>query len=416
MNRKLHIILFILTQCFVLNFAQVKNKDLPTLKKKAENAYYAKNYEESANYFSQIASVTKAAPDYYNTACVLSLAEKKEEAISMIQKAVDSGYKNYSNLSRDSDLDYIRSDSRFALLLKRLEKYDRITESTSDPEAAKVIYDDVQNFVRAFKMLSSNQDTAAILQKEYIAKGTPGLKMFIDKYGLSAKQLAQKIQEYPEDYSGIEAKLEWLKSREPVLRKYFKKLNTFIPMAIYPPTYFLVDRRRGMASGSIEGQLVTIEKKAADTVDVGIEGTIIHELVHLNQLHVIGSLNKYLAIYNDEKSLLAIAIREGIATYFAHLVTGEGKTAQRKYINRNEMEIWRRFETDMHGRETKDWVFGRQIYPDQPHDLAYVIGEKIVEYYYTHSLDLEIAVKEILAVTKYREFLEKSNYSNKFKK
>jgi hypothetical protein len=233
----------------------------------------------------------------------------------------------------------------------------QLTSSPTDPKEARIVYNDVTNFISAFKMLDSQSDTIQILQKHYIDKGTPGLKIFIEKYGLTASKLTARISQYPEDYAAVEIKLKWLQSRESTIRMYFKKLKTFIPSAVYPPTYYLIGRRRGIGSGSIEGQLISIEKQAVDTVDIGIEGHIIHELTHLNQLHAIGSLDKYLAIYNDEKSLLAICIREGVAEFFAELVTGEGKNDARSYLFKNELEIWRRFENDMYGKDTNDWVW-----------------------------------------------------------
>jgi tetratricopeptide (TPR) repeat protein len=414
MNYKLFIILFIFAQCFTLILAQEKSNDLSIIRKKANEAYSAKNYKEASTYFVELASHTNTANDYFNAACAHSLAENTEEAFKFLEKALDAGYSNYSNMSRDADLTNLRSDNRFSILLQRLKKYDRITESTMNPDEAKIVYEDVINFSNAFKMIHSTSDTVEILQKYYIDKGTPGLKIFIGKYGLTAELLADRIKKYPKDYSSVEVKLKWLQSIEPIIRSYFTKFKTFIPNAIYPPTYYLVGKRYGTNSGSIEGQLITVEKRAVDTVDVGLEGTIIHELTHLNQLHAIGSLDKYLAIYNDEKSLLAICIREGVANFFAELVTGEGKTEQRSYLVKHEMEIWRRFEADMYRRNTKDWVFANPVYQGQPRDLGYVMGEKIVEYYYKHSLDLKEAVDVILSITEYKEFLEKSQYRNKF--
>ncbi len=291
----------------------------------------------------------------------------------------------------------------------------QLTSSPTDPKEARIVYDDIENFIIAFKMLESNSDTIQVLQKNYIDKGTSGLKIFIEKYGLTASKLKTKISQYPEDYAAVGEKMKWLKSREPIIRLYFAKLKIFMPNAVYPPTYYLIGGRRGIGSGSVEGQLITIEKQAVDTVDVGIEGHIIHELTHLNQLHAIGSLDKYLAIYNDEKSLLAICIREGVAEFFAELVTGEGKTEARNYLARHEMEIWRRFKAEMYKSDTKDWVWKKPKYIGQPQDVGYVLGAKIVEYYYKHSTDPEEAVNEILSITDYKDFLEKSQYTSKFK-
>ena len=115
-----------------------------------------------------------------------------------------------------------------------------------------------------------------------------------------------------------------------------------------------------------------------------------------------------------EQSLLAICIREGVAEFFADLVTVEGKKEALRYLVKNEQEMWRRFQVDMCGSETKDWVWSKPVYEGQPQDIGYVIGSKIIEYYYKHSMYLDEAVREILSITDYKEFLEKKGYINKF--
>ena len=293
----------------------------------------------------------------------------------------------------------------------------QLTTNNQDPNKAKIIYDDIINFMNAIKMLDFSTDTLGVLQKNYIDKGTPGLKIYIEKYELDASSLAKAIRKNPEDYKALGKRLAWLKFEEDSIRSYFHKLKHFIPNAVFPPTYYLVGQRWGVGSGSIEGQLITIEKKAVDVVDPGIKAHIIHELVHLNQLQAIGSLKKYLAIYNDEKSLLAISIREGVAEFFAELITGEyTQNEAREYVLKNEREIWERFKTDMLGGETKDWMWKKPKNPEQPRDIGYVFGALIVEYYYKHATNLDQAVQEILAITDYNDFLQKSQYSNRFKK
>ena len=299
-------------------------------------------------------------------------------------------------------------------LLKNQTKA-QIVESSTVPAEAEIVYTDVQNFIHAYDLLNVDIDTIEVLQNEYINKGTPGLKIFIEKYGLSSEKLSLAIKNYPEDYKAINDKLNWLKTQEDSIRKYFEKLKQFIPNCVYPPTYYLVDTRRGIGSGSIEGQLITIEKEAIKIFDPGLKTHIIHELVHLNQLKAIGSLEKYLAIYNTEKSLLAITIREGVAEFFAELVTG--KYTQNEsyfYVRKHEHELWSKFSQEMYGKETGDWMWQKPKNPEQPRDIGYLLGALIVENYYKKSLDLNIAVFNILSITDYKNFLEISGYASKF--
>ncbi|MBT8387369.1 MAG: hypothetical protein KJO12_08140 [Ignavibacteria bacterium] len=291
----------------------------------------------------------------------------------------------------------------------------QLAGSSAEPTDAKIVYVDVQNFIQAFKMLEADIDTVDVLQKEYINKGTPGLKIFIEKYGLSAEKLSIAIKKFPEDYKAIDDKLKWLKTQEDSIRQYFKKIKYFIPNSVFPPTYYLVDIRRGIGSGSIEGQLITIEKEAKRIIDPGLKTHIIHELVHLNQLNAIGSLEKYLAIYNTEKSLLAITIREGVAEFFADLVTGKYTQDEAYFYTRKHEEgLWGQFSIEMNGKETGDWMWKKPNNPEQPRDVGYVLGALIVENYYKKSLDINEVVSEILSITDYKEFLEKSEYASKF--
>ncbi len=283
------------------------------------------------------------------------------------------------------------------------------------PSAAKIVYQDLFNFIQAHASLAENSDSVAILQTGYIDKATPGLKIFIEKYGLTAQKLSRAINRHPADYNAIEHKLKWLQTQEDSIRQYFAKCTYLIPDIIFPPTYYLVDMRRGIGSGSTEGQLITIEKEAKNIIDPGLKTHIIHELIHLNQLHAIGSLEKYLAIYNSEKSLLAITLREGVAEFFSELITGRYTQDQAYFFTRaNERQLWKKFNTMMYGRDTGDWMWKDPENPAQPRDVAYVLGALIVEHYYKHSLDINRAVSDILSITNYRQFLQYSGYANKF--
>jgi hypothetical protein len=192
-------------------------------------------------------------------------------------------------------------------------------------------------------------------------------------------------------------------------REEFSELKSYIPDIVYPPTYFLIGAYRGIGSGSREGQLITVEKWSNP-----IEGKttmIVHELVHFQQAMAVGP-DKYTALYGPEKNLLGLCIREGTAEFFANLVTG--KITQDKAIDftlKNKKTLWEQFIKEMHGRETGDWMWSKPSDPEQPGQVGYVIGYQIVEAYYKNAKDKEQALREILSVTDYPAFLEKSQYN-----
>ena len=284
---------------------------------------------------------------------------------------------------------------------------------TSDPGQANFIYEDVQNFISCHKMLNNDSDTLSILQTEYLDKGTPGLKMFIGKYDLTSERLVKALRKYPEAYNSLSESLSLLRGQKRAFQGAYAKLQRFMPGTEFPPTYFLVGSHRGIGSGSYEGPLITIEKKSTDSIKGDLKGTLVHEMVHMQQLRVLGE--KYFTIFNEDKTLLALSIREGIAQFFAHLVT-EGKTFKapvRDYVIAHESELWARFREVMLGRDTGEWLWSKPANPEQPRDTGYLIGARIAEAYYEKSTDKAKIVHEMLAVIDYPAFLERSGYGKK---
>lgn len=57
---------------------------------------------------------------YYNIACAYSLAKQADKAFEWLNKAIDEGFANRRTFETDSDLDPLRSDSRYQAVLARL--------------------------------------------------------------------------------------------------------------------------------------------------------------------------------------------------------------------------------------------------------------------------------------------------------
>jgi hypothetical protein len=283
---------------------------------------------------------------------------------------------------------------------------------TNDPGSALLIYDDLNNFINAYNSFSEQSDSLSVLQNEYLDKGSPGLKMFINKYGLTAEDLLTAINKYPENYSKLSKMPDALAAYSDSTVKAYSELKKYIPGIIYPPTYFLVGTNRGIASASEAGQLITVEKW---NMPVKNKTTIlVHELVHMQQAMTVGP-EKYVALYGPEKNLLGLCVREGTAEFFASLVTD--RITQEKaadYVIKNEKNIWERFSADMHGAETKDWMWGKTEDLEQPSHVGYALGCRIAEAYYNNASDKDKALQEILSVTDYPEYLTKSGYAEQF--
>jgi tetratricopeptide (TPR) repeat protein len=63
----------------------------------------------------------KDALAHYNLACSLALLKNPDQAIKMLRKAVELGYRDFRYMKQDSDLESIRRDPRFKQLLREYE-------------------------------------------------------------------------------------------------------------------------------------------------------------------------------------------------------------------------------------------------------------------------------------------------------
>ncbi len=285
-------------------------------------------------------------------------------------------------------------------------------ECTRKISEAKFVHDDVRNFIRAQEMLTDEADTIAVLEKEYFDKGTPGLREFIKKYGLSAESLLKAMRKHPEKYAALHSLLDAIKELESTVRGSLADLQRYMPDVVFPPTYFLVETHRGIGSGSAVGQLIAIDKWVPPLEEKTT--MIIHEMVHLQQVMAVG-YPKYLALFGNEKNLLGLCIREGTAEFFAHLATGRiTQDKALEYTLEHEERLWKWLAQEMDGAETGDWMWRKPADPDQPYHVGYAMGYRIVEAYYNQASDRAQAVKDILSVTDYTSFLENSHYADRF--
>jgi tetratricopeptide (TPR) repeat protein len=93
------------------------------LKAHAKNLALARRHHEGVQIDRRI---TKLRPQdalaRYNLACSLVLTRQHDEAIAELRRAVELGYRDFTFMMKDRDLDGIRRDPRFRDLLR---EYDR---------------------------------------------------------------------------------------------------------------------------------------------------------------------------------------------------------------------------------------------------------------------------------------------------
>jgi hypothetical protein len=280
-----------------------------------------------------------------------------------------------------------------------------------DPAAAVFVYRDVESFIRALERLGHDPDTTTVLQEEYFDGASPGLLMFIEKYDLTMSRLLGALREHPEAYTSIPQKLAILRSEEPAFHEAYRDLAGVMHGAVFPPTYYVVAGHRGIGSGSVEGTLISIGKETPESIRTDLAATLVHEMVHMQQL--AGLWEAYFAIFSGPgRTLLATSIREGAAMYFSELITGGSvhKNQARDFLLAHEARLWEAFRSEMLGGEMGEWLWSTPSDPEQPQDVGYAMGARIVHTFYERADDKAEAVRRILSITDYPAFLAASGY------
>lgn len=278
---------------------------------------------------------------------------------------------------------------------------------TPDPARARLVVDDIRRFVEVVDRLAAGGDSLALLQAEYFDSGTPGLRAYSRRKGLTAERMLELLRRHPDDYAQLGELPDRLLSDGPAIREAFGALKRLIPRAAFPPVYFFVGLWRAGGEASGAGLLISVIEPR------NLVPLVTHEAVHYQQALAQG-LEQYQSIYGPQKSLLALAIREGTADFIADLASGghtsEGALA---YVLAHEAELWQRFATEMHGADTGEWMWVRPEDAEQPQDVGYAIGYRIVQSFYDRSDDKAAAIQTILAVTDYEALLRSSGYPSR---
>lgn len=285
----------------------------------------------------------------------------------------------------------------------------------SDPADVKSHYSDLDHFLNAWKMIQDGSDLERTLKREYLDKASPGLRNYLEDVGLGLPDYVGRFEKYRPSFATLPDLPSLLVSQEQVIRDTLQKMKSLFPNPVFLPIYYIVGVTGGLHAEPSEVGIRLAFSRAPDPDHLNnLRLTVLHELIHVQQFVAIGP-DEYHSIYEDKQSLLAVSVREGVAEYLTHLLTGEySKKDVYTYIKKDEKAIWEHFQGDMNNREFGDWLFSPPSDPDQPRDLGYIMGALIVEAYYANAEDKKKAIIEILGVTDYKGFLEKSRYSEKF--
>lgn len=287
--------------------------------------------------------------------------------------------------------------------------------NNTDPDAAKIVTDDLPRFWEAYDKAAPGF-AAEPFDKLYLSRGTPGLQDFVKARIDSAEKLAATVQKAPKYYASIRQSTLRIPEAEPQIRAAFHALKKLYPDAVFPDVYFVIGRLTSGGTTSDRGLLIGAEmygrtpETPTDELNEwlrqvlapveNVPHIVAHELIHFQQKS------------QWKRSLLAQSIREGSADLLAELISGRHINQKvHEFANPREAELWKEFQQTMHSHDTTGWLYTDA--KDRPHDLGYWMGYKITRAYYDRATDKQQAVREIIQVRDFDEFLKKSGYGEK---
>ena len=119
------------------DFKQVVRLD--SIPEEANYAYHAYYYlgdrDKAVEVLHKALAADSSAGQYYDAACLYSLMGDTATSLSYLRKSLEGGYRQFSHIRRDHDLDNIRSTAEYEALLREYEAKHRAEISEDKDEA-----------------------------------------------------------------------------------------------------------------------------------------------------------------------------------------------------------------------------------------------------------------------------------------
>jgi hypothetical protein len=288
-----------------------------------------------------------------------------------------------------------------------------------DPDAAELVFSDIDLFWKAYDKVTP-ENRADVLREEYLKKGSLGLQEFTRVRIGSADNLAKAIADRPRYYASLREPSRMVAASKDAIRASFRKLKELYEPAVFPKVYFVIGIMNSGGTVTEKGLLIGVDMHGR-TKDTPLEELNSWERATLKPIEEIPYIVAHELIHYQQKyprpnsTLLGMAIMEGSADFVGELISGNMINRHlHKYGNPRERELWAAFTQEMDGKGLSNWLFQGDRAKGRPADLGYYIGYKICESYYQQAADKKQAIKAILEIKDFKEFLKASKYESKF--
>ncbi|ATQ42215.1 DUF2268 domain-containing putative Zn-dependent protease [Caulobacter mirabilis] len=280
------------------------------------------------------------------------------------------------------------------------------------PAGPEILTDDVARFYAVYDA-AGGKPTAEQLDRDYLAKGSPGLLHLARIRNVTGARIADTIAKSPQTYETARRCMALLPTVKQRLTAAFGKLAQMYPEATFPPVTLLIGRGRPIGLTDKEGAIVGLEALcAADFMDPNLEDRFvrvtIHEYAHLQQ----SPRQLELEEGKPGVTLLDMALMEGAAEFATELLTGQpGNYQHRAWTQGCEATIETAFARDIDDVELTAWINTGPGTAERPGDLAYWVGHRIVKRYYERAGDKRQALRDILEMRDPKAFLAASGWA-----
>jgi hypothetical protein len=290
-----------------------------------------------------------------------------------------------------------------------------------DPDAARLISSDLDNFWKAYEA-NTPETLADRLKSDYLGTGSKGLAAFTNLRITDADKLAETITAHPEFYRSIKDTSLKAKDIELQIRASFYALKHLYSEAVFPDVYFLIGRMNSGGTITQDGLLIGVEMfsqhegmpshelsdwhKQVVSPHEKLPLIVAHELIHYQQTYI-----------NNPKGILSYVLAEGIADFISERISGKRLNPHLAVFgDPQEQALWEEFKTVMRTKDFSNWLYNGNSADGRPADLGYWMGYKIAQSYYDHATDKSQAIKDMLTIEDFDAFLETSRYAEKFLK
>ena len=271
--------------------------------------------------------------------------------------------------------------------------------------------DDVTRFYALYDA-NHRRPSAEQIESEYLAKGSPSLREFARLRRVTSERIAERIATDPAIYENARQCLEVLPAAVHRLRTALETLSTMYPSAEYPPVAIVVGRGRPVGIVNPSGATIGLEALcAADFLHSNLEDrfvhVIAHEYVHTQQIAAMNPLEPG----DPRATVLHRSLVEGAAEFVTELISGSVANERHAgWARGREAEIEAAFVEDMGKTDLSAWTDNYRPGSDEPFDLGYWVGYRIVKAYYQGADDKRAALARILEMDDPETFLRESGW------